>query len=264
MQSSPNRSESASTTTRPRPCSAATISGRVRRPRRVAWVRASTRGAVARRDRRGPVQAGRADAARADRRSRPRAPGQQLGQDPARRAAAVLVVLDGVVLQVQAEARQQLVEVVAVLLLLGLAEHDQPAAAARRTPRSRRAPRRSAAATRCRSSAPTSDPTDARSRARRSRAAFRASSGSSTFGRDARNRARPAPRRRGRRTHRPGWAGCIARASSGRIVHASLWASSNMTRASVPDAVMPFRLPRASGGCRCRNRCNLCNKSPHG
>ena len=42
----------------------------------------------------------------------------------------MLVVLDGVVVDVQAEPREQLVDVVAVLLLLGLAEHDQAAATA--------------------------------------------------------------------------------------------------------------------------------------
>ena len=41
MQSSPNRSESASTTTRPWPCRAATISGRFGADA-VAWVRART------------------------------------------------------------------------------------------------------------------------------------------------------------------------------------------------------------------------------
>ncbi len=40
----------------------------------------------------------------------------------------VLVVLDGGVLDLDPEPGEQLVEVVAVLLLLGLAEHDQPAA----------------------------------------------------------------------------------------------------------------------------------------
>ena len=42
MQSSPNRSESASTTTLPAPCSVATISGAPGTDA-VSWVRASTR-----------------------------------------------------------------------------------------------------------------------------------------------------------------------------------------------------------------------------
>ncbi len=54
---------------------------------------------------------------------------EQLGEDPARRAIAVLVVLNRVVVQLHAEPREQLVDVVPVLLLLGLAEHHQPAAA---------------------------------------------------------------------------------------------------------------------------------------
>ena len=54
--------------------------------------------------------------------------GPQIGQDPGWRIPVVLVVLDRVVLQVQAEAREQLVHVVAVLLLLGLAQHYQPTA----------------------------------------------------------------------------------------------------------------------------------------
>ena len=41
MQSSPNRSESARTTTRPSPCAVATITGRLGTDA-VAWVRAST------------------------------------------------------------------------------------------------------------------------------------------------------------------------------------------------------------------------------
>ena len=83
---------------------------------------------VRRGDRRRPVQARGVD------------PGQQvalatapalaeLGEDPARGALAVLVVLHRVVAEVQVERRQQLVDVVAVLVLLGLSEHDQSAAA---------------------------------------------------------------------------------------------------------------------------------------
>ena len=52
----------------------------------------------------------------------------------------VLVVLDGVVVELQPEPCEQLVEVVAVLLLLGLAEHDRARRRRARTPRSRRAP----------------------------------------------------------------------------------------------------------------------------
>ena len=53
----------------------------------------------------------------------------ELGQDPRRSAQRVRVVLDSVVVDVQPEPREQLVEVVVVLLLLGLTEHDQTAAA---------------------------------------------------------------------------------------------------------------------------------------
>ena len=50
-------------------------------------------------------------------------------EDPRRRVAVVmLVVLDRLGLDPDAEARDQVVEVRAVLVLLGLAEHDQPAA----------------------------------------------------------------------------------------------------------------------------------------
>ena len=42
----------------------------------------------------------------------------------------VVVVLDGGVLDLDAEAGEEVVEVVAVLVLLGLAEDDQPAAGA--------------------------------------------------------------------------------------------------------------------------------------
>ena len=53
----------------------------------------------------------------------------EVGEDPARRLAAmVLVVLDGRVLDLDPEPAEQLVEVVPVLLLLRLAEDDQPAA----------------------------------------------------------------------------------------------------------------------------------------
>ena len=54
----------------------------------------------------------------------------QLSQDPTRRTEVILVVLDGLVLQGQAEPDQQVVDVVAVLLLLGLAEDHEPAAVA--------------------------------------------------------------------------------------------------------------------------------------
>ena len=85
----------------------------------------------------------------------PRLGGDEVGEDPARRVAAVvLVVLDGRVLDLDAEAGEQLVEVVAVLVLLGLAEDDQPAAALDEGARSRRSPRRRGAARRRRSSLP--------------------------------------------------------------------------------------------------------------
>jgi hypothetical protein len=53
----------------------------------------------------------------------------EVGEHPARRHPVVLVVLDGVVFEVEPEPGEQLVEVVAVLVLLGLAEHDQAAPA---------------------------------------------------------------------------------------------------------------------------------------
>ena len=101
MQSSPNRSESASTTTRPSPWAAATISGRLRDRRSGVGAREHGR-AVRRRDGRRAVQAGLAHAreqiAGASAGAR-----LQVGQDPARRVTVVLVVLDGVVLQVQSK-----------------------------------------------------------------------------------------------------------------------------------------------------------------
>ena len=83
--------------------------------------------AVAENERPGPVEAGLADAG--ERVGAAAVGGDQVGEDPARRiAAVVLVVLDGRVLDLDPEPREQLVEVVAVLVLLGLAEHDQPTA----------------------------------------------------------------------------------------------------------------------------------------
>jgi hypothetical protein len=90
-------------------------------------------GAVDRRENAGPVEAGAADA------------GEQIGRGPAvggrgrgtveggenpggSLAVMVGVVLDGRVLDPEAEAGEEVVEVVAVLLLLGLAERDQPPA----------------------------------------------------------------------------------------------------------------------------------------
>ena len=260
MQSSPNRSESASTTTLPVPVRRGRRSAARPATEAVAWVRASTR----RRSRAEIVVARYRQAAltRASRSpSRPRPPSLELGEDPARRAEVVLVVLDGVVLEVQPEAREQLVEVVAVLLLLGLAEHDQPAAAARRTPRSRRAPRRSAAASRCRSSAPTRVRRMRDHEHARSRAAPRAVSGPSTLG-TTRSRARPARPRRARTRSRRDGPAASSRASSGRIVHASLWASSNRTRASVPDRswLRAYLAPPAVVDAEIDVIC--CNKSP--
>jgi Lrp/AsnC family transcriptional regulator, leucine-responsive regulatory protein len=56
------------------------------------------------------------------------APGLWCSEDPGRRAGVgVLVVVDGVVEHAQAEALKQCVEVGAVLVLLGLGQHDQPA-----------------------------------------------------------------------------------------------------------------------------------------
>ncbi len=54
----------------------------------------------------------------------------ELGEDPGWGGVMVLVVLDGAVLHLDAEANEEVVEVVAVLLLLGLAEDDEPASAA--------------------------------------------------------------------------------------------------------------------------------------
>ena len=54
--------------------------------------------------------------------------GRRLGGHPRGHLAGVAVVEDGRVLDADAEARQQLVEVGAVLVLLGLAEHHETAA----------------------------------------------------------------------------------------------------------------------------------------
>ena len=105
---------------------------RDRRERRIRRGRALERpgehpAAVVQRQRPGPVEAGLGDPGE---RIRAAAGGaDQVGEDPARRVAPVmLVVLDGRVLDLDAEAGEQLVEVVPVLVLLGLAEDDQPAA----------------------------------------------------------------------------------------------------------------------------------------
>ena len=207
MQSSPNRSESASTTTRPRHASTATISGAPgTRPSRAS--RASTPGR----------RCSRRSSSRGTGRRRPRAPAgrrrvrarpAKLGEDPARSAPVVLVVLHGVVLEAQPETRQQLVEVVAVLVLLGLAEHDQPASARHerldRVELVSAQPRRAGARR----------PLPGRLGRMRDHehagagAAPRRVSGPSALT-PTRSRARPAPRRRGRTTHRPD-----ARAASG-------------------------------------------------
>ena len=54
----------------------------------------------------------------------------ELGEHPRGGVVVVLVVLDRAVLDADAEPRQQVVDVVAVLVLLGLAEDDQAAAGA--------------------------------------------------------------------------------------------------------------------------------------
>ena len=54
----------------------------------------------------------------------------ELGEHPGRRLAVVLVVLHGAALDGDPEPRQELVQVVAVLVLLGLGEDDQATAAA--------------------------------------------------------------------------------------------------------------------------------------
>ena len=201
MQSSPNRSESASTTTLPAraswPRSAA-------RPGPTPWRGfAPARRApllelivVARYRQAALTRASRSPPARGH-------PTLQVGKHPARAPRCVLVVLDGVVLELQPEAREQLVEVVAVLLLLGLAEHDQAAAARTRTPRSRRARRRSAAASPVPVVRSQAGRTDARSRARRRRRASPRSAAASALdvddevalGRARRPRARTRRRR---------------------------------------------------------------------
>ena len=61
MQSSPKRSESASTTTRPAPCSATAASG-APGGSAVAWVRAMTRPPLREGERAGAVEAGLVDA----------------------------------------------------------------------------------------------------------------------------------------------------------------------------------------------------------
>ena len=86
-------------------------------------------GAVADGERPGPVEAGLGDPRQrvGPAAALPVGP-DEVGQDPARRLAVVRVVLDGRRLDLDPEAGEQLVQVVPVLLLLGLAEHDQPAA----------------------------------------------------------------------------------------------------------------------------------------
>ncbi len=125
MQSSPKRSESASTATRPAPCSVIAASGAPGGSARLVGA-GDGAAAVAEGDRAGAVEAGLVDAGE---QVGGRAVGDgEVGEDPGRGLAVVLVVLHGGVLDREAETGEQLVEVVAVLVLLGLAEDDETAA----------------------------------------------------------------------------------------------------------------------------------------
>ena len=131
MQSSPNRSESASTTTRPAPCSVIAARGASRR-RGAGRAARDHAAAVVERQGAGAVEAGLVHAGEEVDAFCELAVGAvlELGQDPGRRRAVVLVVLDGAVGDLDPEAGEEVVEVVSVLRLLGLAEDDQAAAAA--------------------------------------------------------------------------------------------------------------------------------------
>ena len=148
MQSSPNRSESASTTTRPR---AVLGDGeRAARPaaEALAKVRASTRRAVAERERRRRGRSrrrrrGPAGRPRRSRWARRRRHGLSWRGPRTGRRVVVLVVLHGVVARSRGRSgASRSLRLLPYFVLLGLAEHDQPAAARARTPRSRRARRR--------------------------------------------------------------------------------------------------------------------------
>ena len=82
-------------------------------------------GAVSRAERPGAVERRRGDAGEEVGQD---AVADQLGLDPARGAGVVLVVLDGGALDLDPEAGEELADVGAVLVLLGLDEDDQPAA----------------------------------------------------------------------------------------------------------------------------------------
>ena len=163
--SSPNRSESASTTTRPSPYCGDDGERRVRLGGRRGGVRDHLR-AVGQRERAGAVEADLVHA-REHVGAGAAAVGRQVRANPGRRGVGLLVVLDRRGLDLDAERLEQLVEVVAVAVVVALAEDDQAAALRARGagwPRSRR---RCSAGSRSRSSPPSAGPTGARSRARR-------------------------------------------------------------------------------------------------
>src|SRR5207244_3674809 len=105
MQSSPNKSESASKTTRPAPRCADTITGALGIDA-LGWVRASTRAPLPE-----AIVVARYRQAARTRASTSPSPPLQIGEDPARRAVVALVVLHSLVLEPHAEPGQQLVEV---------------------------------------------------------------------------------------------------------------------------------------------------------
>jgi hypothetical protein len=142
MQSSPKRSESARTTTRPVPCRATAAreapggeaAGEVRATTTAPLWRARVPAVEAGLVHAGEeVDAGGTAGARLAGSVRSVADvgaGREVGEHPGRGAVVVLVVLDGAVGDLDAEAGEEGVQVVAVLVLLGLAEDDEPAAAA--------------------------------------------------------------------------------------------------------------------------------------
>ena len=131
MQSSPNRSESAVTTTRPAPCSAIAASG-APGIEAVGCARAITRAPLRGVQGAGAVEAGAARRRRAGRRRTLRAVAVRARRAPRRGRRRGGARSPGrVALSIcEVEAAEELVQVGAVLVLLGLAEDDQAAAVA--------------------------------------------------------------------------------------------------------------------------------------
>ena len=219
MQSSPNRSESAATTTRPAPCSVDREQRRAgRRGRRPTRARTRTsppsarRRRVERRRRGRSTPRGRARAGR-----RPPSGLLEVGEDPVRRAAVALVVGDRVVRDPDAEAAPSSSLRLLPYLACSLSPstiRPPPActnasiAVQLRVGQRRRAARHDAA--------PTRAPTGARAPARRRPPSAAASSGSRARGQQPRGRAGAARRPRARtRSPRDATAGSRARPRDG-------------------------------------------------